>query len=83
MNQQLINGTAREGSPDWKPREIAILAAGGRGILLCGLPCARCRAYYGAELATCPVCKSTERVSAKQERVVACVPARPSKQVVM
>ena len=29
-----------------------------------GLPCAKCRKYYAASLSTCPVCKSTERVSA-------------------
>lgn len=29
-----------------------------------GLPCAKCRTYYTADLMACPVCKSTERVSA-------------------
>ena len=28
-----------------------------------GLPCAKCRTYYPADLTACPVCKSTERVS--------------------
>jgi hypothetical protein len=28
-----------------------------------GLPCAKCRTYYAADLTVCPVCKSTERVS--------------------
>jgi hypothetical protein len=28
-----------------------------------GLPCARCRTYYTADLTACPVCNSTERVS--------------------
>jgi hypothetical protein len=28
-----------------------------------GLPCAKCRTYYAANLATCPVCRSPERVS--------------------
>jgi hypothetical protein len=28
-----------------------------------GLPCAKCRTYYAADLTACPVCKSTERVS--------------------
>lgn len=28
-----------------------------------GLPCAKCRTYYAADLISCPVCKSTERVS--------------------
>jgi len=28
-----------------------------------GLPCAKCKTYYTAELAACPVCKSPQRVS--------------------
>src|SRR6266852_3407477 len=28
-----------------------------------GLPCAKCRAYYAADQAECPICKATERVS--------------------
>lgn len=28
-----------------------------------GLPCANCRTYYPADLASCPVCKSPQRVS--------------------
>ncbi len=28
-----------------------------------GLPCSRCRAYYPADMAACPICRSTERVS--------------------
>lgn len=28
-----------------------------------GLPCAKCKTYYAANLKSCPVCKSTERVS--------------------
>jgi hypothetical protein len=30
-----------------------------------GLPCSHCRTYYAADLTTCPVCKSSERVSPK------------------
>jgi hypothetical protein len=29
-----------------------------------GLPCAKCKTYYTADLAVCPVCKSPQRVSA-------------------
>ena len=36
-----------------------------------GLPCSNCRAYYPADIDTCPICKSTERVSA---RAVAALP---------
>jgi len=28
-----------------------------------GLPCAKCKTYYPADLVACPICKSTERVS--------------------
>jgi hypothetical protein len=28
-----------------------------------GLPCSKCRTYYPADVAVCPICKSTERVS--------------------
>jgi len=28
-----------------------------------GLPCAKCKTYYAADLSACPVCKSEERVS--------------------
>ncbi|HUK23005.1 MAG TPA: hypothetical protein VLV49_00395 [Terriglobales bacterium] len=36
-----------------------------------GLPCAKCRTYYAADLAACPVCQSAERVSP----TVAVIPA--------
>ncbi len=32
-----------------------------------GLPCASCRAYYRADLLTCPICGCSERVSANGE----------------
>ena len=28
-----------------------------------GLPCAKCKTYYSAELSACPICKSPQRVS--------------------
>ena len=37
---------------------------------LFGLPCARCRAYYDAELKVCPICRSTERVSPTACKVI-------------
>jgi RNA polymerase subunit RPABC4/transcription elongation factor Spt4 len=30
-----------------------------------GMPCAKCRAYYPADMDACPICKSKERLSAK------------------
>lgn len=35
-----------------------------------GLPCAKCRAYYPADLKSCPICKTTQRVSPKATVVV-------------
>jgi hypothetical protein len=39
----------------------------GRGFgphkVLYGLPCAQCRTYYDAKLASCPVCECRERVA--------------------
>ena len=32
--------------------------------VLYGLPCAQCRAYYSADLLSCPVCQCGERVPA-------------------
>ena len=34
-----------------------------------GLPCARCNAYYPADMHACPICKSPERVSPTQPAV--------------
>jgi len=31
-----------------------------------GLPCAKCRKYYAADLPSCPICQSTQRVSATE-----------------
>ncbi len=39
-----------------------------------GLPCAKCKTYYAADLAECPVCQTKERVSP----VVAALPVAPA-----
>jgi hypothetical protein len=39
-----------------------------------GLPCAKCRTYYSAQLDACPVCKSAERVSGRKEGDVSAAP---------
>jgi len=31
-----------------------------------GLPCAKCKTYYAADMANCPICQAPERVSATQ-----------------
>lgn len=42
-----------------------------------GLPCAKCKTYYAADLAMCPVCKSEERVSPVVNAAGASSPALP------
>ena len=39
-----------------------------------GLPCAKCKTYYAADMTACPVCKTNERVSP----VVATLPVAPA-----
>jgi len=39
-----------------------------------GLPCAKCKTYYAADLAVCPVCKSAERVSPNETAATAVEP---------
>ena len=36
-----------------------------------GLPCSNCRAYYPADMTSCPICKSTVRVSSNESQVPA------------
>ena len=38
-----------------------------------GLPCAKCRKYYAANVSACPVCKSSERVA--PTAAIPCAPA--------
>lgn len=42
-----------------------------------GLPCAKCRTYYAADLDTCPVCRSNERVSPLLQSLPASAPSVP------
>jgi hypothetical protein len=44
-----------------------------------GLPCANCRTYYPADLNTCPVCESSERVAVTAPPAPA--PLAPSEQL--
>lgn len=41
-----------------------------------GLPCAKCKTYYAADMANCPICKAAERVSPVQVSITSApVPA--------
>jgi hypothetical protein len=43
-----------------------------------GLPCAKCRAYYPADMKSCPICKSPERVAANAELLLTKAGAKPA-----
>jgi len=42
-----------------------------------GLPCAKCRTYYSAQLDACPVCNSAQRVSGRNQGEVSAGPEAP------
>jgi len=46
----------------------ALTRSPGAKLVSYGLPCANCRAYYFAHLATCPICGCGERISANIAR---------------
>jgi RNA polymerase subunit RPABC4/transcription elongation factor Spt4 len=46
------------------PTETIVRSAGY------GLPCAKCKAYYPADLNACPICRTTQRVSPKATVIV-------------
>ncbi len=50
----------------WSDEEPESMLREWQGVakpVLLGLPCARCKAYYEAELKACPICRCLERVS--------------------
>jgi hypothetical protein len=59
-HQAPLKGPERPGSERPLPG-VPAAQHGPRGY---GLPCSRCRVYYPADMAACPICKATERVSA-------------------
>jgi len=74
--RQPVNGSTmvthhRQHSAD-RPANPAMPESKGVGY---GLPCSNCRAYYPADLAACPICKSKERVSPS---AVAALPVVPT-----
>src|SRR5262250_1215428 len=50
-------GAAAARAPERHPADLAPRHAGY------GLPCAKCKTYYTADLEICPVCKSPQRVA--------------------
>src|SRR5271157_4444229 len=50
--RRIPQGSARRGALAPEQRSVGY-----------GLPCARCHAYYPADLQACPICESPERVS--------------------
>jgi len=57
-----ISGLAAAPAPEHKPIGY-------------GMPCSKCRAYYPADLETCPICKSPDRVSPNAVPALPVVPA--------
>jgi hypothetical protein len=58
-------GTAvKRGQPGGNNSIAVKSEPGATRIVGYGLPCAKCRTYYAADLAVCPICKSAERVPA-------------------
>lgn len=51
----------------------------GRKPAALGLPCARCRTYYAADLKSCPVCNGSERLAAAETQ--APVPIAPGERL--
>jgi hypothetical protein len=78
--RQRINGKQTPGNTD-------IQAASGTAVMSAefgprrvgyGLPCAKCKTYYAADLTACPVCKTAERVSPVS---AATVPVAPTEEL--
>jgi len=59
-----VRGTAQPNSGAARPWQSVSKQAGF------GLPCAMCRTYYPADLSACPICRSTERVSASASAIL-------------
>ena len=57
-NAAVLNG--RQSAQEFQADRAASLE---RKAVFYGLPCAKCHLYYAADLDSCPVCKSAERVS--------------------
>ncbi|MGA3093296.1 MAG: hypothetical protein ABSD75_32280 [Terriglobales bacterium] len=58
-----VAGSSSECRGIKKPQPASAAGAPEPKAMLYGLPCAKCRAYYCADLPVCPVCKSSDRVS--------------------
>src|ERR1700722_2945744 len=77
INREPIVGTPHEGNFDYLPRKTPrAVAETGHGKARYGLPCARCKAYYAAELAICPVCNATERAGNALKEYLVCPASR-------
>ena len=64
LNQAVFPDQWRHEFDSTAPRGLAV----PRPTLL-GLPCARCRAYFAADLEACPICGVKDRVSATRTRL--------------
>lgn len=75
--KQVATGTLQQ--PQANQRSEAVTAANVEKPKGYGLPCAKCKTYYAADLEACPVCNNTERVKPTSASLPASpVPPAPS-----
>src|SRR5215467_4592187 len=64
-NPAVAAASERPMPPTFASQPVAEKAAKAVGY---GLPCSNCRAYYPADMTSCPICKTAERVSLNGSR---------------
>ena len=74
-SRKILHGVSGQAcAPDpWCDECPESVLSGMRGVpkpILLGLPCARCRAYYDADLTACPICGRGERVPPNEVTVL-------------
>jgi len=72
-----ISGLAAEQHRTDNPQPATAVASEHKAIGY-GMPCSNCHAYYTADLKTCPICKSSERVSPTAVPPLPVVPTIPA-----
>jgi hypothetical protein len=63
MHSKITNSGITGAIGDLSPIDRAPTQTARAGPIRYGLPCANCRLYYAAELATCPICSCGDRIS--------------------
>jgi hypothetical protein len=77
INREPTVGSPREANFDYLPRKFPrALEEIAHGKAQYGLPCARCKAYYAAELTVCPICNAAERAGTALKKYLVCPASR-------